>query len=428
MSNAPRNELAHQVLDAVTSLRQAGLLDPRLADRLLVATANAHGSVSLSEALPDILAAAGADAASGFRVEGALVALAAHPRAAAAPIAPPAPLRPSASAPRPTAAAAPVVSPPRASTPAPRDRPDAALGSRFDLTHIAYYIGAMCVLAGLGWGLVSAWEASGGLFLAVVATAYGIAFALGGERLWQREETRHPAGILWALAVGMVPLVVYGIQRKLGFWPGGKPGDSLNYRSYYELVNSRWLPMELATLAAGWAVARRRAIPFLGYPVAQALWFLGMDGLALLGIDRFDQVSCALIGIAMLLLAILVDRRVRVDMAFWFHLAAALTLIAGLRVLDSNPLNAVGALALFGIAAATKRQSYAVVGGIGLWVYVGTLCISTFKNSMIFPVVLVAVGIGSIALGIWYQGHRDSLLESVRAWLPPELRLDLPTR
>src|SRR5256885_16194696 len=57
---------------------------------------------------------------------------------------------------------------------------------RFDLTHTAYYLGALVVMSALGWFMNEAWARYGGWVLTLIAVAYAVAFTLAGEALWRK--------------------------------------------------------------------------------------------------------------------------------------------------------------------------------------------------------------------------------------------------
>jgi len=65
---------------------------------------------------------------------------------------------------------------------------------RFDLTHTAYYLGALVVMSALGWFMNEAWARYGGWVLTLIAIAYAVAFAAAGESLWRKPGLRQPGG------------------------------------------------------------------------------------------------------------------------------------------------------------------------------------------------------------------------------------------
>src|SRR5204863_3502377 len=105
-----------------------------------------------------------------------------------------------------------------------------------------------------------------------IAAAYALVFARAGARLWK--ELPIPGGLLYAMAVCMTPLVVWGLERATGFWPESDPG---NYRDFFPYIRSSWIWMEAATVVAALFALRKVKFSFLVAPAAVALWFMSMD-------------------------------------------------------------------------------------------------------------------------------------------------------
>ncbi len=60
----------------------------------------------------------------------------------------------------------------------------------FDMPNVAYYLGALVVMAAMGWFLTAAWERFGGRGILGIAIVYAACFAFVGYRLWRREPWR----------------------------------------------------------------------------------------------------------------------------------------------------------------------------------------------------------------------------------------------
>ena len=54
--------------------------------------------------------------------------------------------------------------------------------------------------------------------------------------------------------------------------------------------------------------------------------------------------------------------------------------------------------------------------------YLSHLGYRVFADSLLFPFVITLLGLGVVALGIWWQRHEAALHERLSAWLPPALR------
>jgi hypothetical protein len=305
----------------------------------------------------------------------------------------------------------------------------------FKPAHILYYLGGMIAIGAMTLFMTLGWERFGGIGLLVISACYsGIALALT-EYLLGRKNLAIPAGITAALAVALVPLAIYGAQNAIGLWP---TGDSTKwaYRDFHTRIDWRWTIMELGTLAAGATALWRYRLPFLVMPVAVTLWYMSMDLTPFLfGGDAMDFFSdkgklvSMWFGLAMTLLAFWVDVRSRQskDFAFWLYVFGVLAFWGGLTSMDSNSelgkfLYCCINLLLIAIGAALSRRVFAVFGGIGVALYLGHLSHTVFKDSMLFPVALTAIGLLVIAVGVLWQRHEAAIGVWLRSFLPAPVR------
>jgi hypothetical protein len=307
----------------------------------------------------------------------------------------------------------------------------------FDAPHVAYYFGALIVIGAMGWYVTDGWEAFSGLELALVGAAYAMGFVLVGRRIWDRPGFRTPAGLLYTMAVCMVPLIVYGLERATGIWPQGDPGK---YRDYHVWVKGSWLLIELGTILGGLATLRSRRFPFLTAPIAFSLWYMSMDLTPLLFGKQeytFDEraLVSALFGAAILLGAYLVDLRNRLagDFAFWGYLFGLLAFWGGLSSMESTSelskfLYLLVNIGLIGCSLVLKQRTFLVFGALGVCGYIGHLAYRVFRDSVAFPFVLSLAGVLVIYFGVLYQRRRGDIERLVLANLPGRLRDLVPTR
>ena len=299
---------------------------------------------------------------------------------------------------------------------------------RFSFVHVLYYlggmiaIGAMSLFMTLGWNALGGW---GGVFTAVCYCVLALSLT---HWFIERKHLAIPAGIMATLAVVMVPLAVFAAQMALGYWDASKP-----YRDYHVFIDWRWIMMEFATLAVGALLLWRYRFPFMLMPIAVTLWYMSMDLVPFLFGDWRDWEIRKLIslwfGLAMVLLAFWIDLRSRHsrDYAFWLYLFGVLTFWGGLSLMDSGSewgklvycgINV--AMILFG--AVLGRRVFAVFGGLGLAGYLGHLSYRVFKDSLVFPFALSAIGLAIIWLGVLWQRRETQWAGRLRAYLPTALK------
>jgi hypothetical protein len=307
---------------------------------------------------------------------------------------------------------------------------------QFDAPHVAYYAGAVIVLGAMGWFITEAWDGLNGFAVTLIAAAYAFAFWRAGEALWKSGLTT-PGGLLFTLAVWMVPLAIHGLERGLHLWPQGDPGS---YRQYFQLVKASWILMEVGTIAAGVLAIWFRPFPFLTFPITFALWFMSMDltpmifGRNAYSWDERRWVS-VLFGLAILLAAYLVDlrSRLRQDFAFWGYLFGVVAFWGGLSMMDSGDEVAKFVYCLINIAliivsVLLRQRVFLVFGALGALGYLGHLSYRVFKDSLMFPVVLTMLGILLIYLGVLSRRHSRVIAEYLQALLPEGLQELIPPR
>jgi hypothetical protein len=304
---------------------------------------------------------------------------------------------------------------------------------RFDLPHVAYYLGALVVISAMTWFMTLGWERFGGGGILAISLSYALAFVVAGGLLWRDRGMRVPGGLLVTAAVCMTPLAVYGFETMTGAWLQAVPGE---YGDFYDYIKGGWFPMEVATVVTGLVALRFFRFPFLTAPIAFALWFMSMDLTPLIyGSNYYEaqgyQVVSLIFGLAVLVGAYLVDRRTQEDYAFWGYLFGmfafwgGLTLLEGGSELDWFLYGLINACLIL-LSVLLQRRVFVVFGAAGVFGYVGHLAWEIFEDSLLFPFVLSAAGLGIIALGILYAKNRDRIEDAVVRAIPPAIRRLLP--
>jgi hypothetical protein len=307
---------------------------------------------------------------------------------------------------------------------------------QFNFASVAYYFGALIVIAAMSWFMTLAWESFGGAGIFTIASLYALLFVLAGRTLWFHQNLKVPGGLLFSIAVCMTPLAIYGLQRWTGMWPQGDPGA---YRDYHIWVKASWLPMELGTILAALIALKFVRFPFLTAPIAFTLWYMSMDLTPLLfGQTEFTWEQRLLVslwfGIATLVAAYLVDIRTRRrdgDFAFWLYLFGLLSFWFGMTIMRSDSeiqrfIYCLIDLGLMLLSVILRRKVFMVFGAFGVFSYLSYLAYSIFQNSLMFPFVLTALGISIIYFGVLYQRNSRSMERLFDRLLPEGFKRLLP--
>lgn len=301
-------------------------------------------------------------------------------------------------------------------------------GPSFTMNNALYYLGAMIAISAMSLFMVLSYDVFGpwGLFALSLAGILGL---FAASRALLRRQLPIPAGALGALAVTLTPLAAWCVQKALGLWPEGvmPPGFS----AYHQWIDWRWISLELVTLLVGAVALRWLALPFMVMPVAVTVWYLSMD-FARLGLPLSNREMSVVFGLCALALAMWVDTRSRLkkdprDFAFWLYIFGCLTFWGALSLSDSaSQLAKLGyclinaGMIFFG--AMIGRRVFAVCGSLGVALYLGQLSYAVFKDSLIFPFALMALGLAMVMAGVWWQRHETLIQKSVARWAPKALR------
>ncbi len=310
---------------------------------------------------------------------------------------------------------------------------------RFDLTHVLWYVGALIIIGAMGLFTNDAFNRMGGWALATCGTAYAVVSAVAGHYLWTRKSLRIPGGLLIAVAVSMVPMIIYGIQDALDLWKYAQ-GDPGEYHNFYPYINGSWIYMEIATVSVAAVSAYFYRFSFILLIAAVALWFFSMDVAVWfvrspLGTYDYNydfstrRLVSIIVGLLVMLVAWAMDlkRRGGSDMAFWLHIAGAAAFWGGLTASDGGTefqkfIYLLINVGLLGFSLFLDRRVYAVFGGMGIATYLGQLAFHTFNDMILFSFALSAIGLLIIFLGLMLHKNRDNLAASLDANLPDALK------
>jgi hypothetical protein len=305
--------------------------------------------------------------------------------------------------------------------------------ARFTGLHVAYYFGALVVIAAMGWLMTLGFQRMGPWAVCLIAVAYAAVFVGFGQKLWRTPDLKIPGGLLHAMAVCMTPLAIWGLEKGAGFWPDRDPGD---FRDFYPYIRSSWVWMEAGTLLASLVALRKVKFPFLVAPAAVALWFMSMDLAAWFSrqadwdLALGQRVSIGF-GLAMLFVAWLIDQRTREDFAFWLYLFGMTALWGAITSMDSGSewrrfLYCLLNLGFIALSVLVRRRVFLFFGAIGVNAYLVRLAYTVFKDSMVFPFALTALGLAVIALTVKYQRNRQAIDARVESLVPDWMRELLP--
>lgn len=295
---------------------------------------------------------------------------------------------------------------------------------QFQFSHLIYYLGALIVLASLTFFIGLSWEWFGGGGIFLISMLYILGFVFLGNYFWHKG-LRIAGGLLITLAVGVVPLAIYGLETYFDVWPTTEPGP---YEDFYTRIKGSWVFLELGTILAGLVALYFYPFPFLTFPIFFAAWFLTMDAVPLLvgeeyTFEQYRNLSLYF-GMALLGISFILDRIKREDYAFWGYLFGTITFWMSLTAImwDTEETVFFGYflinLAMMVLSVILLRRVLVVFGGFGVFIYLSHLAYNVFEDSIWFPFVLSFFGLAIIYLGVLYQRHIGKLEKAARDKLP----------
>jgi hypothetical protein len=74
------------------------------------------------------------------------------------------------------------------------------------------------------------------------------------------------------------------------------------------------------------------------------------------------------------------------------------------------------------LGAAIGRRVFTVYGAFGVLLYLGHLSHKVFQDSFMFPFALTVLGLGLVALGVWWQRNEAAIAARLSAFVPRGLQ------
>ena len=289
---------------------------------------------------------------------------------------------------------------------------------RLDIATIAYYFGGFIILLAYTIFMGIQWENLGAPAQTMVTVA--TIAVLGGLGAYLRERELSLAGnLLIFAATGLTPLLIYCVQQLFGLWPD----PSVPYQNYYHWVSPLWISMEVISIVVTVFVWYLSRFPLHTLLISFWTWFLSMDFVRWVGDasgrpwSTEEQAISTLIGIALILIGIALQKRAWERDSFWFYLFGHILVLCHLAALT---LDQGGWLSLIFIAVYLlfvvgsvwlQRRVFLVFGAIGIYGYVCYFAF-TLLGVLGFTFGLALVGLLIIFSAVWYQRYAKDWLES----------------
>jgi len=293
-----------------------------------------------------------------------------------------------------------------------------------------YYSGTFIAIGAMGWFMNRAWDSWHGAGIAMITLLYALGFILTGRSFSSKSKIL--SNLFYVMAVAMTPLFTYAIQKWLGIWPGGYPGNYLDFQAYIE---SGWIIIEWVTLVVGAIALRYIKIPIAMAIPAFILWYMSMDITPMLFGQDYDWNNRRCVSIAfgtiMTMVAFIIDNRKSVDYGKWLYIFGGITFWGGLSTFNSGNewtkfLYFIINVAMMCAGTLLGRSVFMLLGSLGCIGYIGHLAYSIFQDSPLFPIALAGFGLFVVFIGWFCHKNREAISEKVFAITPRAVIKMLP--
>jgi len=293
----------------------------------------------------------------------------------------------------------------------------------FDFTNAFYFLGACIAISSMTVFIAIGFEFFGNIGVLNISCMY-LVLSLCLMRFLYNKNMLTLLGITGAYAVSVTPIIAYSFLDILGLWSG----DGLNREHHLKNVID-WVAVELSALLIGFYLVSKYRVAFIMMPVSISLWFCLFDMLSIVFGDdnnfRWRPITLISVGIFITLLARYFDKKHifsnshKIDFTFWLYLVAAISIWLGVtkQYIDSDNSKAlyfVINIFMLLLGVLIERRIFAVLGSIGICVYLSNLAYSMFSGSWVFPFTISLLGLLVIYIGVLWNKYKVAIISIIK--------------
>lgn len=312
-------------------------------------------------------------------------------------------------------------------------------------TSLSYAFGGLTVIA-LGFFGVKNFEKITALQVAGALILFKLLTLCISHRTYARGSMIQ-SSIFATMAIAATPLAILSLQIHFDYWPG-LSGENLRsprgtLRDFHAFIDSRWLVIELGTLAVAALIFAAHRTPYILMPITVIFWWMVMDfsmyqeqvarkaAEATRDYRSYDtykhiyEWNSVYFGLMAITVAAAIDwlKKTRVDMSYWIYIAGVASFWGGLVMMgESGDWAAfkffVVNVILFLIGGVFMRGIFLVAGGLGMGMYVFRLVDKQFGHDPLFALYLAGIGFVGLVLVYLLRPIFETLMANVRAQLP----------
>ncbi len=276
------------------------------------------------------------------------------------------------------------------------------------------------VLFSYSFWLTTHWEELSNLIRILLCVVSIIVLGLTGDFLKRNTEFEKAGRLLIFAAAGIIPLLIYSIEKMINIWPGTDT-EEIAYFLFLGTIKGAWVLLDLISLIILILVFRLVKDHLLTILVSNFAYFLILDLSGLLfGIKKGTEAHYLLWlfgGIIIATWGIYYYYQKNTIFARWpsiFGLLMIFSATSWLAIVGKNEfgyalLGLIISTAMILVSIGIESKIYLTFGSIGIFWFVDYLVFSIFFDSFGFTLTTLAIGLATISLGMMFQKNKNNL-------------------
>jgi hypothetical protein len=292
--------------------------------------------------------------------------------------------------------------------------------------NLFYYLGGFISVGAFSLFITTNFETLGDWGLVVIITMF-ICGSIFLSYKFNKKALQTPTSLALLFIIALTPIFMFSILNALHLWHWDNPQPQ--YPSFINLMeNQNWI-LESMTFFVSCGVFYLFRHNLILMPILGLAWYITIDvaDFFLQAKTHFDIHSefSMMFGITALITALWIDLKNSsyIDYSYWFYGFGLVAFWSGLsieyfRYEMAWILYLVINIVLLFLGLLLNKHIFILFGGLGTSIYLGHLAYDVFKDRLLLPFILTAIGLFIMTIGILIQKKRQCIEQFLKNKLP----------
>jgi hypothetical protein len=292
--------------------------------------------------------------------------------------------------------------------------------------NLFYYLGGFISVGAFTLFITTNFETFGNWGLVFILTL----FIIGSMYLtykFNKQGLQTPSSLTLLFIIALIPILIFSILNAFHLWSWDNTPP--HYPSFINLMeNQNWILESITFLVSCYLFYQFRHNLIL-MPILGIAWYMTIDvaDFFLKSKSYLDVTSdfSILFGIIALIIALWVDLKnpLDIDYSYWFYGFGLVAFWFGLSI-EYFKYEMTWMLYLFinivllFLGFLLNKHIFLLFGGLGTSIYLGHLAYDVFKDRLILPFILTAIGLFIMTIGMLIQKKRQHIEQFLKNQLP----------